>query len=156
MSMAASVRSGRQFLMSFVRVLTTSSKGRNGPSEQANDRGSDGPNDHGAAAGPGCLRCQVSRERDTARIQAVGELDLATVPILDAELAALRDAGCRRLILDLSGLAFMDSTGLRCILRYDAEARQDGFSIALIPGPPAVQRVFQVTDTEARLPFIRP
>lgn len=88
-------------------------------------------------------------------IQAVGELDLATVAILDAELASLRDAGFRRLILDLSSLDFMDSTGLRCILRYDAEARQDGFSIALIPGPPAVHRVFQVTQTEARLPFTR-
>jgi anti-anti-sigma factor len=42
--------------MSFVSVLTMSSKGRNGPSEQANDSGRDGPNDHatgnGAAAGP--------------------------------------------------------------------------------------------------------
>ena len=86
------------------------------------------------------FRCEVSRERTTARIQAVGELDLATVPILDAELAGLRDAGFPHLILDLAGLDFIDSTGLHCILRYDAEARQDGYSIALIPGPPPVQR----------------
>jgi len=42
--------------MSFVSVLTTSSKGRNGPSEEADDRGRDGPNGHatgnGAAPGP--------------------------------------------------------------------------------------------------------
>ena len=98
----------------------------------------------------------MSREQGTARIQTLGELDLATVPILEAELAGLRDAGFRHLILDLGGLDFIDSTGLRCILGHDAEARQDGYSIALIPGPPAVQRVFQVTETEARLPFIRP
>ena len=61
----------------------------------------------------------------------------------------------RHLIVDLAGLDFIDSTGLACILRYDAEARQDGYSIALIPGPPAVQRMFQVTETEARLNFIR-
>lgn len=42
------------------------------------------------------------------------------------------------------------------MLRYDAQARRDGFSIALIPGPPAVQRVFQLTETDAHLPFIDP
>jgi len=105
--------------------------------------------------GQEAFRCELSWERDAARIQAVGELDLATVPILEAELAGLRDAGFRHLILDLGGLDFIDSTGLACILRYDDEARQDGYSIALIPGPPAVQRMFQVTDTEARLTFIR-
>jgi anti-anti-sigma factor len=100
------------------------------------------------------LRCEVVREGDAARVVVSGALDLATVPILEAELADLRHAGVRRLVLDLSGLGFMDSTGLRCILERDAEARRDGFSIALVAGPPAVQRVFEVTGTAARLPFI--
>jgi hypothetical protein len=52
------------------------------------------------------------------------------------------------------GLGFIDSSGLRCLLELDAEARQDGFSIALIPGPPPAQRAFELTDTAARLPFI--
>ncbi len=105
--------------------------------------------------GPEAFRCEVSWECDTARIQPVGELDLATVPLLEAELASLRDAGFRLLILDLSTLDFMDSSGLRCILRYDAEARHDGWSIALVRGRDAVQRVFEITETEARLAFIR-
>jgi anti-anti-sigma factor len=58
------------------------------------------------------------------------------------------------LILDLRRLEFIDSTGLRCILEFDAEARQDGCTLALIPGPKPVQRVFELTDTRARLPFI--
>lgn len=48
----------------------------------------------------------------------------------------------------------MDSTGLRCILERDSEARQDGFSMVLVPGPPAVQRVFDITRSTERLPFI--
>ena len=100
------------------------------------------------------FRCDVSREGATATVQALGALDLATVPVLDNQLAALRDAGFRRLILDLRGLNFIDSTGLRCILKYDAEARQDGFSIGLIQGPPAVQRIFVLTGTPGHLPFI--
>ena len=102
------------------------------------------------------FRCDVSREGATATVRALGALDLATVPVLDDQLAELRDAGFRRLILDLRGLDFIDSTGLRCILKYDAEARQDGFSIALIQGPPAVQRVFVLTRTSEHLPFIDP
>jgi anti-sigma B factor antagonist len=98
--------------------------------------------------------CDVLRERETARLRVRGALDMATVPVLEAEVTRVRDGGVARLVLDLSGLGFMDSTGLRCILELDAASRQDGFSIALIPGPPAVQRVFEVTGTTAPLPFI--
>ncbi len=100
------------------------------------------------------FRCDVSRERGTARVRPVGALDLATAPVLEAQVAELRAAGVRNVVLDLSALAFIDSTGLRCVLRLDAEARRDGFSIAFVPGPRAVQRVFDVTRTAARLTFV--
>ena len=100
------------------------------------------------------LRCEVSREDGAATVRAVGALDIATVPVLDDQLAELRDAGFRRLIVDLRGLYFMDSSGLRCILKYDSLARNDGFSIELIQGSRAVRRVFELTGTTAHLPFI--
>jgi anti-anti-sigma factor len=100
--------------------------------------------------------CAVSRERDTASIRTVGDLDLATVPILARHVAQLRDAGCRHLTFDLSDLAFIDSSGLRFLLGCHADSRQDGFTMALVPGPPAVQKVFELTDTKDRLPFIDP
>ena len=100
------------------------------------------------------LRCEVSREDSAATVRPVGALDIASVSVLDEQLAELRDAGFRRLIIDLRGLSFMDSTGLRCILKYDALAQSDGFSIDLIRGTSAVQRVFEVTGTTAELPFI--
>ena len=103
---------------------------------------------------PEPFRCEVSRQDSSATVRAIGELDLATVPALDDQLAELRDAGIRRLILDLRGLDFIDSTGLRLILEYDALARNDGFSIALIKGPDAVQRIFEITGTTAQLPFV--
>jgi anti-anti-sigma factor len=105
-------------------------------------------------AEPDCFRCDVSRESDTANVRTVGELDLATAPVLSAQIADLRQAGCRHVIIDLSDLTFIDSTGLRLILERYAESRQDGFTMALLPGPPAVQRVFELTDTTAHLPFI--
>ena len=100
------------------------------------------------------FRCATSHEYESAHIRAIGELDLATAPILSEEIDALRSAGFRHMTLDLSRLDFIDSTGLRLILACDAEARQDGFTITLIPGPPAVERIFQLTNTRAQLPFI--
>jgi anti-anti-sigma factor len=102
------------------------------------------------------FRCVVACEGNGARIEMAGELDGSTVPILRAALDALRDGGLRNWIIDLSGLEFMDSSGLRCILEYHAQSEQHGLSIALISGPPAVDRVFAVTSTRAHLPFVEP
>jgi anti-anti-sigma factor len=60
------------------------------------------------------FRCEVTHEHGSAHVRLVRELDLATTPILRAEIAALRETGSRALVLDLSGLELMDSTGLRC------------------------------------------
>ena len=100
------------------------------------------------------FRCDVSRERDTAHVRTIGELDIASAPVLAAQVAELRQAGCRHVVIDLSGLQFMDSTGLRFLLECYAEARRGHFTLALLPGPPAVQRVFELTHMTAHLPFI--
>jgi anti-sigma B factor antagonist len=102
------------------------------------------------------FRVDVAREADRARLCLAGELDIATTPILQARIAALRETGSRSLVLDLAGLALIDSTGLRCILDIDGESRQDGFSIALIQGPPAVRRIFELTNTDTLLRFTEP
>ena len=101
------------------------------------------------------LTCEVVPERDAVRVRPVGYLDIATRPVFEQQLQDLREAGFRRLIVDLGGLSFMDSTGLRLALKWDAAARQDGFEIYFIPGPPAVQRVFELTGMSERVPFIR-
>lgn len=99
------------------------------------------------------LRCELVPERDAVRIVPVGSLDMATAPVVDEQLAELRAAGFRALILDLGRLDFMDSSGLRLILRWDAAARSDGFKLTVAPGNSTVMRVFQVTGTTDRIPF---
>jgi len=102
------------------------------------------------------LRCEVVPERDGVRVRAIGSLDLSTVSVLDRQLNELREAGFRRLLVDLGGLLFMDSTGLRLALTWHAAAQRDGFEIAFAPGPPAVQMVFEVTGMRDHVPFIDP
>jgi anti-anti-sigma factor len=58
-------------------------------------------------------------------------------------------------VLDLRGLTFMDSSGLHLITRWVNEASQDGFAFELEPGPPAVQRIFELTAVTDALPWRR-
>jgi anti-sigma B factor antagonist len=98
--------------------------------------------------------CDVVRTDGAVRVRLAGALDMATVPLLAAQLDALVADGERMVTVDLGGLAFMDSSGLRLLLDRAAHAREDGFGLAILPGPPAVQRVFAVTGTLEHLPFI--
>ena len=56
-------------------------------------------------------------------------------------------------VLDLAGLEFIDSTGLRVIVRGAEAARRDGWELRLRHGPPAVQRVFEIAGVLGALPF---
>lgn len=90
------------------------------------------------------------------RVRLVGTLDMATAPQLEQQLTELREAGWQLIIVDLGGLSFMDSSGLRLLLRWDSEARKDGFGLQLAPGPAPVQRVFELTGMLDRMPFVTP
>jgi anti-sigma B factor antagonist len=100
------------------------------------------------------LRCDVLPERDHVRVRPVGTLDLANAPVLEKQLSELRDAGFAELIVDLRRLAFMDSSGLRLLLRWHAESRSNGFRLTLVQGAPEIQRVFDLTGMTDKLPFI--
>ena len=99
------------------------------------------------------FRCEVVPEEDGVRVRAFGSLDMATTPELDAKLTELCAANHRVLIVDLGTLDFMDSSGLRLLLSWNTYARRDGLSVELVPGPPTVQRVFEVTGTRGVFTF---
>lgn len=98
-------------------------------------------------------RLEVHPERDTIRVAPVGELDLVGSEQLDQRLNELYDVGFRKLLIDLRRVTFIDSSGLMLIIRWDAHARQNRVQLALIQGPPAVQRLFELTGVLDRLPF---
>jgi anti-sigma B factor antagonist len=105
---------------------------------------------------PEPFRCETGRDGAAAWVRPVGELDLDTAGDVEEELAGLRAAGCERLVLDLRGLRFMDSTGLRLVIRWDSASKQDGFQFAIVPGIDVVDRVFQLTGMNEHLTVAEP
>jgi anti-sigma B factor antagonist len=102
------------------------------------------------------LRCEVVRNDQTAWVQPFGELDLDSVHRVDAVLEEVRGEGCPELVLDLRGVTFMDSTGLRLVIRWDAAAQEDEFRFAVVPGDEVVQRVFRLTGMDSLVAVAEP
>lgn len=88
------------------------------------------------------------------RVRPTGEIDLATVGRVRHKIDECVAAGCERLVLDLRGVTFMDSTGLHLVLDAHAAARKEGWELLVVEGPDSVQRVFEVTGLRDRLPFV--
>ena len=86
---------------------------------------------------------------DTARagsawvITINGELDLATAPQLEQALGGVNGDGVERIVIDLTGLSFIDSSGLRTLLL--AKRGNLPVSVVLSDGP--VRRTFEVAGT---------
>jgi anti-sigma B factor antagonist len=83
-----------------------------------------------------------------------GELDLSTVAKVEEELRRVEASDATLLVLDLSGLTFLDSTGLRAVITADERARAQGRRFVIVKGPDAVQRVFAITRLEERLEMV--
>jgi anti-sigma B factor antagonist len=85
-------------------------------------------------------------------VEAFGELDLATAPRLCAALDAARIHRVKRLVVDLTGVDFCDSTGLRALIGASTEIRVGGgrLAVACLPGG-AVSRLFDMVGARESL-----
>jgi anti-anti-sigma factor len=97
----------------------------------------------------------TTEDRDgLVHMALVGELDLSSVAKVQEELRRIEADAPATLVMDLSKLSFLDSTGLRCIVTADERAREAGRRIVIVRGPDAVQRVFAITRLEERLEIV--
>lgn len=91
----------------------------------------------------------VVPDRAEVAVVPVGELDLATSDGLEHEIRDLRFAGFDRIVVDLRRVSFIDSTALRVLMVFRNDAKRDGHSFIVVPGPPSVQRIFEITGTRS-------
>lgn len=89
----------------------------------------------------------VLRERGEVVVVLIGELDPASVDVLEREVRRLRMAGLDRVVVDLRPVEFMDSTGLRLLISLRNTAKREGHRLMVVPGPRQVQRIFDLTAT---------
>jgi anti-sigma B factor antagonist len=87
-------------------------------------------------------------------LRLAGEFDLSGVAAFERELA--RDPSEREdtLVLDLRGLTFIDSSGLRAVVMADHRARAKGKRCLLVRGPQRISRVFDLTGVSDRLELV--
>ena len=103
---------------------------------------------------PGPLLVRETREGGVRRLTPIGELDLATAPLLESAFdAVLGDDDAEMIVVDLTELSFMDSTGIHLLLRMNA-ACEDADRLRVINGSRAVERVLDLTGVRAHLPII--
>ena len=96
----------------------------------------------------------AARGDGQVQVELRGELDLSTVAKVEEELRRVEGDGPPLVVLDLSGLSFLDSSGLRCLVRADERARETGRRFVLVRGPDAVQKDFEITRLEERLEIV--
>jgi anti-sigma B factor antagonist len=94
-----------------------------------------------------------TQTRAGTRVLALfGELDLASAPQLEYELTEAEALGTR-ILIDLSGLEFIDSSGLHMLLNANRRFERNGHELVLRRGPRAVQRLFELTHTQEQFTF---
>ena len=100
------------------------------------------------------FRVRVSHAQGWDRLALEGELDLASTPILQAEFDRLERNHPGLILVDLRRLSFMDATGLRVLLGAYARALHGPWSLAIVRGPRAVHRLFELAGVEQVLHVI--
>ena len=78
----------------------------------------------------------------TAEVVLTGELDITTYEDAEKQVTDAEQAAPALLIIDLAGLQFVDSTGVRLILSADQRAREQGRRLAIRLGDGLARRVF--------------
>lgn len=84
----------------------------------------------------------------------VGDVDRSTVTELGVAIRLAEATDAERIVVDLTRVTFIDSSGLHVLLDAQKRASQDSGRLRLIRGPRRVQRVFELTGTEDVLPFL--
>jgi anti-anti-sigma factor len=98
-----------------------------------------------------------SEVRGTAfHVAPSGELDIATAEQLERELRIAEQSDAETIVLDLSGLTFIDSTGLRVVLEFNERCGGEVDRLRVIAGSTPVERLLDIVGLRGRLPIITP
>ena len=98
-------------------------------------------------------RLEVTGESGHTVVRVTGDLDLVTAPELLAAIEPNLDAGTGALVVDLSRLAFIDSSGLSALVRVNRRMSETGRELSIIAPPPPAAKAFEITGLDRVLPM---
>jgi anti-sigma B factor antagonist len=100
--------------------------------------------------------CGMRHEHElgTTIIRLSGEFDLSSEERFQSELGLLLDSDTQKLVLDLRGLSFIDSIGLRVLVQIHAQAREERFAFVILCGEGQVRGVMAAAGLDGVLPLV--
>ena len=104
--------------------------------------------DHRDGYADGLLRVTVSEEADFLVIQPRGEIDMTSASIFTDCLTTAATECSQPLLVDLSGVTFMDSTGLDALIHASRLLRSKGQPLRIRHTSATVRQIIEATGTE--------
>ena len=102
-----------------------------------------------------CGSVTVSENGTRAELVVSGEWDLAQQLIAREAIRSALQSYPECVVLDLSQLSFIDSSGIHNVLELQSLCDQQHIRLVIIPGSEAVQRPFELCGLTDQLPFAR-
>ena len=99
------------------------------------------------------LTIRTVYDGDRGVMKLFGELDVTTVVMLDTELHRIEAESLAGVVLDLSGLEFIDSLGIACLLAAGRRAAEHGRELVMARPRPEVDRVLRLTGVDDLLAY---
>jgi anti-anti-sigma factor len=93
----------------------------------------------------GSITIRIDDDGGSRVLRASGELDLASAPGLEHSLLHAFEAPTPSIVLDLTGVSFIDHTGLRVVMWAASRSREDGHRLRIDCGSPAVRQMIDMT-----------
>lgn len=102
---------------------------------------------------PEQLQLREYTAQGTVTLSLTGELDIATSHLLEEAAERLGDQEAAEVLLDLSGVSFIDTTGLRAILACKERFQTADRDFWVLSAPPQARRTFQLCGMLDQLPI---
>jgi len=100
---------------------------------------------------PLTLRQTPTAEHDGCRLELEGELDVASAPEFRRVVGSLLGVGCRRVVVDLAGTTFLDSSGLGALVWASHRLHAAGGVLEVINAGERIAQMMRITGVDRLL-----